>query len=120
MTRDSSSGFCLPTTNPFPTTGIASSSSLTGLILSIIKFLLFFSGIVAVLFLIIGGFLYMSSGGNEEQAEKGKKTITNFALGLAVIIMAYAIVTILGNTLTDNNFNVTSSGGSSITTGSGN
>jgi len=91
-------GLCLPA-NQY-TTGVASSDSLADLIGKVVKGLLAFAGAIAVVFVIIGGYLYMSAGGNEEQAEKGRKTIVNFVLGLVVIILAYAIVTILISTLT--------------------
>ena len=54
---------------------------------------------VFVIFLMVGGFWYLSSAGNEEQAEKGQKTITNSIIGLVVIIMAYAIVRIVAGLL---------------------
>lgn len=91
-------GLCLPP-NQF-TTGVAASTSLIGLMLSIIQFLLFFAGIVAVVIVILGGYWYMTAAGNEEQSEKGKKTIINFVLGLIIIVMGYTIVNILFNTLT--------------------
>lgn len=97
-------GICLPKNSAFPTTGLAGSTTLVDLITKVIQLLLFFSGIIAVVFLVLGGYWYMASGGNEELAEKGKKTIVNFVMGLVVIIMAYAIVTILFNTLTTSNF----------------
>lgn len=96
----STNGLCLPPSQY--KTGLASSQSLTELLLSIIKILLSFAGIVAVVMLVLGGYWYMASGGNEEVAEKGKKTIFNFVLGLVLIIMAYAIVTIISSTLTSN------------------
>lgn len=101
---ENKNGICLPKNSIFPKTGIAGSSTLVELVTKVIQFLLFFAGIIAVVFLVLGGYWYMASGGNEELAEKGKKTIVNFVLGLVVIIMAYAIVTILFNTLTSNNF----------------
>jgi len=58
-----------------------------------------FSGIVAILFLIAGGFFYLTSAGNEEQTEKGKKILINSVIGLVVIILAYAIVSIIGSIL---------------------
>lgn len=71
--------------------------SATSLILMAINLFLTFAGIVTVLFLMIGGFWYLSAAGNEEQAETGKGTITNSVIGLAVIIMAYAIVRIISS-----------------------
>jgi hypothetical protein len=79
---------------------LACSGDLKEFIIKIIKFLLTMSGVVAVVAIMIGGFWYMTAAGNEEQAEKGKNTLTNFFLGLVVILMAYALVTILNNLLT--------------------
>lgn len=79
---------------------LACSGDLKEFIIKIIKFLLTISGVVAVVAIMIGGFWYMTAAGNEEQAEKGKNTLTNFFLGLVVILMSYALVTILNNLLT--------------------
>jgi type IV secretory pathway VirB2 component (pilin) len=82
------------------TTGLASSTSLTGFLLSLIKILLSFAGVIAVVMLVLGGYWYMAAGGNEEMSEKGRKTIINFVLGLVIIILAYTIVTVISSTLT--------------------
>lgn len=74
--------------------------SSTELILAIIKFVQLMAGIVTVLFLMIGGFLYVSSVGNEEQSEKGKKIIINSVIGLIVILLSYAIVRIASSLIT--------------------
>ena len=91
-------GLCLPPSQY--NTGIAGSTTLSGFIITVIKILLSFAGVIAVVMLVIGGYWYMAAGGNEETAEKGKKTIINFVLGLVVIILAYTIVTIISATLT--------------------
>ena len=70
------------------------------LIYKIIQLLLGLAGGVAVLFVIIGGFWYVTSAGNEEQAEKGRKTLTNSIIGLVVIILAATIIRIVVNTVT--------------------
>ena len=93
------SGICLPKSATCTGEGLACTSSLTDLIVKVIKLLLSITGVISVLFLIIGGFWYMTSAGNEEQAEKGKNTITNFFLGLVIIIMAYTLVTVVSNLL---------------------
>jgi len=61
------------------------------------KIILQFSGIVAVIFIMIGGFFYLASAGNEEQAEKGKSILINAVIGLVVIILATTIVTIISS-----------------------
>lgn len=72
----------------------------SGLALFVIKLIINMSGVVAIVFLMVGGFLYMTSSGNEEAAEKGKKIIINAIIGLVVIIMAGTIVTIISNLVT--------------------
>lgn len=52
-------------------------------------------GLVAVAFLIYGGFRYITSAGNDEAAEAGKKIIQNSIIGLVIIILSYIIVTVV-------------------------
>lgn len=72
----------------------------SSLIVYVLKMLFGFAGIVAVVSIVLGGFWYLASAGNEELAEKGKKTLINSVIGLVVIILAETVVTIIGNTLT--------------------
>ena len=67
-----------------------------------IGWMLYFAAGIAVLFLLVGGFQYISARGNEEATEKAKKTITGAVIGIIIIIMAYAIVTIVSNLVTTN------------------
>jgi len=71
----------------------------SGIALFAFNFLLGFAGIVSVVFLMIGGFFYVTSAGNEEQAEKGRKILINSVIGLVVIILATAIVRIISGVL---------------------
>lgn len=91
-------GVCLPQKQCAPGS-ITCVDSLSDLLLLIIKDLLFFAGIVAVLFVIIGGFWYITAQGNEEQAEKGRNTLVNAIIGIIVVTMAYVIVSVVSNTL---------------------
>ncbi len=56
-------------------------------------------GIIAVAFLIYGGFRYITSAGNDEVAESAKKIIQNAIIGLIVIILSYIIVVVVINAL---------------------
>ncbi len=47
---------------------------------------------VAVLFLIIGGFQYITSAGNPDALEKAKNTILYAIIGILAALLAYAIV----------------------------
>lgn len=79
--------------------GPACAGTFSELALGVIQLLLFVSGSLAVLFLIIGGYFYITSGGNEEQAARGRKTITNAIIGLIIIILSYTIVNVIISTL---------------------
>ena len=74
--------------------------SASELILKVINYALILSGIITILFLIVGGFWYLTSAGNDEQAEKGRKTLTNSVIGLVIIILSYTIVRIVAGTIT--------------------
>lgn len=77
--------------------GLSSSSSLSELIANGIRLFLMFSGAIAIVFVIIGGFMYITSNGNEEQAEKGKNTLINAIIGVVIIIMSYVIINVITN-----------------------
>jgi len=49
-------------------------------------------GVLAVLMFIIGGYNYLLAYGNEEKAEKGKKTILWAIVGIVVTLLAWVIV----------------------------
>jgi hypothetical protein len=72
-------------------------TSVNGLIKIVINWLLGIAFAVAVLFLIIGGFWYITSAGNEETAEKGKGTAVNAIIGIVIIIMSYVIINVISN-----------------------
>lgn len=69
------------------------------LLVKIVQIFLEFAGAIAVIFLVIGGFQYIASRGNEEAMEKAKKSITAAIIGIVIIVMAFAIVTIVNNLL---------------------
>lgn len=69
----------------------------------IINIALSVAGLVAVLFLIIGGFRYITSAGNEETAEQAKKIIINAIIGIVVIILSFVIVRVISNALINGN-----------------
>ena len=57
----------------------------------LIKFFLSFLGIIMLSYTIYGGFMIMTSAGNEEKMTTGKKTIRNGAIGILIITSAYSI-----------------------------
>ena len=75
------------------------SASPNSLIITVINIMLGVAFLVAVLFLIFGGFRYIFSAGNEEAAEKGRNTVLNALIGVAIIILSYVIVQIVSRTV---------------------
>lgn len=71
---------------------------MVGNIVSILLAVIFF---IAVVFLIIGGFRYVISQGNEEGVEKAKGTITNSIIGLVVVLLAWIIIRVIVALLQD-------------------
>lgn len=53
------------------------------------------SGVAAFIFLLLGGFQWITSGGDKDAAEKARKKIIFALTGLAIVFSAYAIVFIL-------------------------
>lgn len=62
------------------------------LVTTIVNILLFVVGIVAVIMIIIGGLMYVVSGGDAGSVTKAKNTILYSVIGLLIAILAYAIV----------------------------
>ena len=79
--------------NPLTTT------SFEALVSGIVKWILGIVVSLAILFLIIGGLMYITSAGNEEQATKAKKVILYAILGLGIIVLSYSIITELKDIL---------------------
>jgi len=73
-------------------TNLPQAQDVETLIITIITYLLGIAGLVAVIFLIIGGFNYITAQGNEEQTKKATSTLLNAVIGLIVIFAAFAIV----------------------------
>lgn len=61
----------------------------------VIGFLATVIGSLAVLMLVVGGFLMLSSGGNETQYEKGKNYAKYALIGLGITLLAYVMVNLV-------------------------
>ena len=58
-------------------------------------------GIVAVVIILIGGFTWMTAGGNDEKVGEAKKWIFAGIIGLAIILSAYALSSFVIKSLID-------------------
>jgi len=58
------------------------------ILINIWSYLQKIAGTVAVIFIIIGGVMYMLSGGNKDAIERAKKTVIYAMVGLAIVLAA--------------------------------
>lgn len=97
----------LTTVNDIDTSGITDSSS--GLILgtaspvelavTVINWVLGLLALVAVVLILIGGFRWMTAGGNEEKVEGAKKTLYAALIGLVIILAGWGVSVYVINNL---------------------
>ncbi len=80
-------------------TGRISLAMIPYFITYITNFLLSLSGLISVLFIVIGGYQYVYSGLGEGK-DKAKKTILNALIGLGVAILAWSIVNVIIGAIT--------------------
>lgn len=57
------------------------------------------AGIAALVMLIVGGFKFLSAGGDKEATQKAGQTITYTIGGLVLVLSAWIILNFLGNFL---------------------
>ncbi len=81
--------------------GETPSDDLPVIIGRIINIILSFLGVVMVIMIIIGGFKYMTAGGEKDGVEQGKKYLTNAIIGLVIILAAYGITNFVVSRLTE-------------------
>ena len=67
------------------------------LFFNLIFWALFFAGLIALLLVIFGGFKFMTSGGDQKAVEGAKKTIMWAIIGLAVVLLSFAIVRLIAD-----------------------
>lgn len=65
--------------------------------LAILDILLRIGGMVAVAMIIVAGVRYMTAVGNTEKAVSARKTAVNALIGLAITLIATALVAFIGN-----------------------
>ncbi len=66
-------------------------AELSAVVARIIRAILGFLGVVAVVIILWGGFLWMTSGGQDEKIRNARKLILMGIIGLGIVLAAYAI-----------------------------
>lgn len=84
-------------------TGVDSQTGLATFAGYIVQVFLSLTGIIFVIYIIYGGFMWLTSGGNEEKITKAKSILRNGIIGLIVIFSAAAIYLLVA-TVTNQTF----------------
>lgn len=67
----------------------------------LIKLLMTFLGIIAVVIMLYGGFIWMTAAGNEDRVSTAKKLIGAAIIGLIIILAAFLIVNFVVTNVSD-------------------
>jgi heme/copper-type cytochrome/quinol oxidase subunit 4 len=59
---------------------------------NVVTWVLVLAGILAVVYLIYGGIMYITAGGEAEKATKGRTAVINAVIGIIIILLAVVIV----------------------------
>lgn len=68
---------------------------------TLLEYLLTLLGLVFLIVVIIGGFIWMTAGGDSAKTDRALKMIINGVIGLIIAVAAYAIVNFVMNTVID-------------------
>ena len=66
---------------------------------AVVRIVLGFLGIIAVLIILMGGFKWMTAGGNEDKIGEAKKLLAAGVIGLIIILMAFGLAQFVINAL---------------------
>ena len=85
----------------FPTIPLldTGATGLTAVVTRIVSWLMVLAGFVAVIYLIYGGLLYITAGGDAEKAKSGRAALINAIIGIVIIALALLIVRWVGSIL---------------------
>ena len=80
-------GLIIPTINV-----LQSSASPSVIATRILNWIVWIAGAFAIIYLIYGGIIYLTSAGNEEKTKAGKSALISAIIGLIIIVLAYVII----------------------------
>ena len=73
--------------------------NITDILTFVLRFFFIISGLVALIFLLLGALGWITSGGNKESVDKAREKIQAAIIGLILIFAVLAIVIVLENAL---------------------
>ena len=73
-------------------TEVSSAKSVVEIVQGLLNFLLGVSGLLAMIMLVIGGFMFFAAAGDEKRAETAKSIVKFAIMGIAVIVLSLIVV----------------------------
>ena len=83
------------TTIPLPKDTPATIGDLNSIFFNVVNVALAFAGVAFFLMLFVGGFKYLTAGGEPPKVEAAKKTLTSAFVGLVLILLSYLILVVI-------------------------
>ncbi len=77
--------------------GIATLSGLETIFANVLQSALAIAGVALFIMLLIGGFKYLTGGGDPKSLESAKSTLTWAIIGLVLVAVAFLILVIIAN-----------------------
>lgn len=71
----------------------------TTLASNLVSQVLSFVGVLFLILMIYGGFMWMTAAGNDERVKTARKVVVSGVIGLIIILSAYAITKFIGTEL---------------------
>jgi hypothetical protein len=93
--------FLLSTARVFAITGAQVGSSIvvsetplsvSNLVTLFITWVIYIAGVLAFLYLVYSGILYITAGGNSDQAKKAQLGLINAIIGIVIVVLSYVIL----------------------------
>jgi hypothetical protein len=69
----------------------------TVLVTNVVNWLLGITSAIVILFLVVGGIMYVTAAGDEQKTDQAKKIITYCIIGLFIILISYSVVLTLNS-----------------------
>jgi hypothetical protein len=71
---------------------VSGAKSLTEIVQSVLNFMLSIAGLLAILMMVIGGFMYFAAAGDQNRADTAKNIVQSAVIGIAVVVTSLIII----------------------------
>ena len=82
-----------------PAIGESGAVQAASLVSNIVGFLTMIGGLMFLIYFILGGLNWITAGGDPGKVDEAKKKTTGAAIGMIIVVVAYAIALIVGQVL---------------------